>query len=67
MKKSELNTCLPSDVAYLLQLMDEEEQEKTKLYVTAHKRFVQVVEKLLGRLTTELSRFKERIADANVS
>ena len=54
-------------MAYLLQLMDEEEQEKIKLSVTAHKRFVQVVEKLLGRLTTELSRFEERIADANVS
>ena len=65
-KKSELNTRLPGDVASLLLAVDEEELDKTKSHSSNHVRFVEVAHKLFKRIEKEKLRHQTRLQDAKV-
>ena len=65
-KKPDLSAGLPQDVSYLLLLVDESEEDKTMSCISNHLRFTEVVEKLLQRINSELSRYKERIEELKV-
>ena len=65
-KKPDLCAGLPQDASYVLLLVDEEEQDKTESCITNHLRFTEVVEKLLGRVSKEHTKYQERIQELKV-
>lgn len=65
-KKTDWNAGLPQDVSYVLQLVDEEEHDKTESFIANHLRFTKVVEKLLNRVSKEQTRYQERSKELKV-
>ena len=65
-KKSDLSTGLPKGVSYVLLLTDEEEHDKTESCIASHLRFLEVVEKLLHRVTREQTKYQERSQELKV-
>ena len=64
--KHDISATLPQNLSNLLWLIDEDEVDKTVLCITNHVRFEEVVEKLLHRLSSELSLYQERVENLKV-
>ena len=65
-KLPELTNKLPGDVVRILLLMDGQEEQGSKESVSTHKRYVEVGEKLIGRIVAEEDKFQERMQELKV-